>query len=151
MARVLQSIFCDDVRQEAGNKLSLMGVYNGQMVVPSFPFEISKLIVSMKASAQEGEEYKSLTFVVMLNDDIITEMPVDEKYLQVNYESIPAIPNVNDVKRNWHYQVFFNINSLKIKQPSIIRTRIRTENGEVRGESLMILKSYDDANGNKPK
>ena len=76
MTRALHSLFCDDIRQEVGNKLSLMGIYNGSMVVPSFPYELPRLFVCMRATASAGEEFKSLTFVVMVNDESIVEISI---------------------------------------------------------------------------
>lgn len=35
--RVAHCVFCDDVRQEVGNKLSLMGMYMGDIVLPVAP------------------------------------------------------------------------------------------------------------------
>lgn len=34
---------CDDVRQETGGKISIMGVYDSYIVVPEFPYSLSKL------------------------------------------------------------------------------------------------------------
>ena len=36
-------VWCDDIRQEVGNKPSLMGVYTGSLVVPALPAVLSKL------------------------------------------------------------------------------------------------------------
>jgi hypothetical protein len=41
------TIFCDDIRQEVGGKLSYMGVYYGAVYVPSFPISIPKFAVSV--------------------------------------------------------------------------------------------------------
>src|SRR4051794_26127144 len=35
--RVANCVFCDDVRQEVGNKLSLMGVYSTEILFPMAP------------------------------------------------------------------------------------------------------------------
>ena len=43
-----QCIFCDDVRQEIGGKLSFMGVYDDKMLVPSFPSIVTSLNVVVK-------------------------------------------------------------------------------------------------------
>jgi hypothetical protein len=41
------SIFCDDIRQEIGGKLSFMGVYYGAMYVPQFPIILPKFCVNV--------------------------------------------------------------------------------------------------------
>src|ERR671912_226477 len=43
-ARLVYLIFCDDVRLEVGNKLSLMGVFH-QIVVQQFPVTVMKFAV----------------------------------------------------------------------------------------------------------
>ncbi len=40
----MYALFCDDVRLEVGNKLSLMGVFH-QIVVPRFPVTVMKFAV----------------------------------------------------------------------------------------------------------
>ena len=39
------SIICDDIRQEIGNKLTLVGTYNGLIIVPKLPYTIPKLCI----------------------------------------------------------------------------------------------------------
>lgn len=41
MSKFRNAILCDDIREEAGNKTSLMGVFSGDVVVPSFPASIN--------------------------------------------------------------------------------------------------------------
>lgn len=45
-AQVLSTIFCDQIRPEANNKLMLLGVYSKAMVVDSFPIELPSLAIS---------------------------------------------------------------------------------------------------------
>jgi hypothetical protein len=41
--RTVIAQFCDDVRQEIGNKFSLMGCYGSDLYVPAFPITLPKL------------------------------------------------------------------------------------------------------------
>ena len=41
------SVFCDDIRKEADNKYSLMGIYSGQIYLPEFPALLSKFCVAV--------------------------------------------------------------------------------------------------------
>ena len=45
MKPLLSTIYCDDIRQEVGGKLSLMGVYNNVMYVQQFPVTLPKFWV----------------------------------------------------------------------------------------------------------
>lgn len=41
------SIICDDIREEVGNKLSLMGIYGKDIYVPRLPFTFPQLCVAI--------------------------------------------------------------------------------------------------------
>jgi hypothetical protein len=41
--RYVHTVWCDDIRQEIGNKPSFMGVFTGGMVLPSLPAVLSRL------------------------------------------------------------------------------------------------------------
>ena len=43
--RTVIAQFCDDFRQEIGNKFSLMGCYGTDLYVPQFPITLPKLCV----------------------------------------------------------------------------------------------------------
>lgn len=42
-ATYVHVLWCDDIRQEIGNKPSLMGVYTGGLLLPSLPTSLSRL------------------------------------------------------------------------------------------------------------
>lgn len=45
-SRSVSAIYCDDVREEAGGKLSYMGIYRGDMIVAApFPTALPKMMV----------------------------------------------------------------------------------------------------------
>jgi hypothetical protein len=48
-------VVCDDIRQEQNNKVILIGVYNGILVVPAFPAELILTWWIQLASEKPGE------------------------------------------------------------------------------------------------
>lgn len=48
------TIICDDIRQEIGNKLSFIGVYQDNIFVPNLPFTFPKLCFSIHYSNVNG-------------------------------------------------------------------------------------------------
>ena len=48
--RFVHTIFCDDLRQEVGNKVSFMGCYQGELFVPFVPLLLPKLCVYVTVS-----------------------------------------------------------------------------------------------------
>ena len=69
MTRHLEVIFCDDIREEVGNKLSVMGVYSADLTVPVLPIVLNKLCVVVRAITNNSDPFESLTVSVFQGDD----------------------------------------------------------------------------------
>lgn len=139
MPRYLQTQFCDDIRHEIGNKLSMMGIYHSALLVEKFPAELPRLFVSMKANADEGEEFKRLRFIVLINDDPLIEMDIPEDDLAKPAPAIPLINGASDLRRQQSFQTFIQLPPLTLAQSGILRTRIITEQETIYGDGLTIL------------
>lgn len=53
-------IFCDDIRTEVGEKLSFIGVYNGVLLLPEFPFTLPKLCAHVNLVTPASDPYRSI-------------------------------------------------------------------------------------------
>src|ERR1700761_8771536 len=61
MNRFGYSIFCDDIRNEPGGKLSFIGCYNGVIFVPpEFPLVLPKFCVHVHILSPATEPYESI-------------------------------------------------------------------------------------------
>ncbi len=86
--RFVHVIWCDDIRQEVGNKPSFMGVYTDGVVVPQLPTVLPRLSVwiTVSASLQNPIQQFALRVerddksVLMQADDIT--LPVDSNELR---------------------------------------------------------------------
>jgi hypothetical protein len=78
----MSTVLCDDVRKEEGNKLSYMGIYAANIVLPSFPCTLPKLcfVMSIVGSA-ELEPPKALTFRVLKDEELMAEITLPEEAL----------------------------------------------------------------------
>lgn len=73
--RHLYALWCDDIRQEVGNKPSFMGVYTAGIVFPALPFTIPRLGAWLSVVSRVDEPLKSVTFRIRLDDGtILAEM-----------------------------------------------------------------------------
>jgi hypothetical protein len=55
------SIFCDDIRNEAGGKLSFIGCYNGVIFVPpKFPLTLARFCVHIHIFSPASQPYSSI-------------------------------------------------------------------------------------------
>jgi len=61
------ALWCDDIRQEVGNKPSFMGVYTGALVVPQLPLTLPKLCVWLTLSAPQDQPLQDLEVAVALD------------------------------------------------------------------------------------
>lgn len=66
--RTVHVIWCDDVRQEIGNKLSHMGVYGGVMVHQSIPTKLPKLCAVINVLTPIERPFEALRLRVIRND-----------------------------------------------------------------------------------
>lgn len=73
----LHALWCDDIRQEIGNKPSFMGVYTGALVVPQLPVTLPKLCVWLTLSAPQDLPLQDVAVTVALEGDAeLLRLPV---------------------------------------------------------------------------
>jgi hypothetical protein len=65
---LLSVIWCDDIRQELGNKLSFMGVYD-LLVVPSKPVVLPRLAAHITIHRPIDKPFTKCAFKVVKSDD----------------------------------------------------------------------------------
>jgi hypothetical protein len=83
-------LFCDDIRFEQGGKISLMGIYGGEMIVESFPAVLPKLCMAAFMTSDIENQFSSLVMEIVVNDNIIqkSELPVND--LRHSYELVSS-------------------------------------------------------------
>ena len=64
--RTANCIFCDDVRQEIGNKISLMGIYQSDIVISGKPPQsLPKLVTSIWLSSDIDDPVQEFTIRIL--------------------------------------------------------------------------------------
>ncbi|ADI30489.1 hypothetical protein [Methylotenera versatilis] len=134
MARTLQTIWCDDVRVEAGNKISLMGVYGGEMLVPAFPFTIEKLCLSCKSSTDIKKPFKQLKLVVSKDKTIMAEVEMSE----MESQQVAPVEHIKNGANIMSVQSLIILRQIVIDSPAIFRVKLISETGEVKGHGLRV-------------
>jgi hypothetical protein len=134
--RSVHSIFCDDIRQEVGNKLSYMGIYTGQMFVPALPLTLPKLCVVMHAITLATNPFKQIKFRLLKNDELIAEADVNAS--DAPLPQTPLLPWPGDDLKMMVQQVF-QIYPFLLAEPCVLRARaIAEDDVELKGGSLII-------------
>lgn len=143
MVRTLESIWCDDVRLEVGNKISYMGVYFNELFVPSFPFALEKLCLSCQVKTSIDLPFKSLKLLVSKNyefnnndaaDELLAEVDMHDSLTSQNSLLLEPSTAFRFITANTH----IILKDLVIDKPFLFRVKAITENGDVRGAGLRI-------------
>jgi hypothetical protein len=133
--RQLEVTYCDDIRQEVGNKFSYMGVYSGELTVPNAPVLLPKLCISVKASTDIGDPFEALEVrVVKVKGDDETEL------LSTGPVQLPTdLSGLDDgVNRRFGVQLTFMLAPFQIDEETNLRVKAITEREELRGMGLRI-------------
>lgn len=78
VARFVHTIYCDDIRYEIGGKLSLIGCYSSDLIVPRQPQAIvlPKLCAQVNVVTPIDSPFELLTLKAYRNDELLAEMEV---------------------------------------------------------------------------
>jgi hypothetical protein len=131
--RFLTAIFCDDIRQEMGNKLSFMGCYQGELIVPMAPVALSKLCVFASILTPKEKPIKSLTLRIVQDDDI------ELARIDVTGEGLSQASQVLDetaTRKIISTAIVFS--PFAIEKNTTLRLKATTEEGEIVGPRLLI-------------
>jgi hypothetical protein len=86
--RFVHTLWCDDIRQEVGNKPSFMGVYTGGLVVQSLPVKLPRLCVWTWVVSPIDQPVGKLTLSVMRDDgQVLASLEHDSSAME-----FPAVP-----------------------------------------------------------
>ena len=139
MTPFLSTTFCDDVRQEVGGKLSLIGVYNAVMYVPQFPVTLPKLWVLATYFMPQEEPPKDLKVRILKNTEPLADLDATPEYLQqlANLsEPVVTMPEGTQRVITSHMHVCFS--PLVLDGPCMLRVVAITDKGDARGLGLQI-------------
>lgn len=73
--------FCDDIRQEVGNKYSLVGCYGPSMLLSAVPVVLSKLCAFVRIYTPVNRPFAKLSIRVLRGDQLLTEMEIPQEVL----------------------------------------------------------------------
>jgi hypothetical protein len=130
--RLMTTIMCDDVRREEGQKLSYMGIYGSNLLLPDFPITLPKLcfVMSVLCPAQE-EPPKTLTFRLTKDDEVLAEVQMSESALSGIHKQT-NVAEERDAKRlviGTVMQLF----PLQLMGPCVLKARALCDGKELKG------------------
>ncbi|TXI12537.1 MAG: hypothetical protein E6Q68_03655 [Polynucleobacter sp.] len=132
--RHVEVMYCDDVRQEIGHKISLMGIYGSDLVVNSVPTVIEKLCLSVRVLTPINEPFKKIEIFVSQGEedkqkDLVATGPLDLP---------PSDQFLIDGSKMFVVQTFCVLSPFNVEEETVLKVRVKTEREELRGVGLRI-------------
>lgn len=135
--------FCDDVRQELGNKLSLMGVYGPDLIVQSFPTTLAKLccLFNLRIPIEQSPR-KKIVFRLQRDEEVIFQAELTPPTEGAAKE---LARRTEDTSLLWMSFVA-QLTNFEVAEPAVLRARAIIDEQEVRG-GILRLQAADQASG----
>jgi hypothetical protein len=135
--RGVWAIYCDDIRHEQGNKRSYMGVYSGVMFVPQVPIVIPRLCLIVSVTTPIKRPFKYIKVKVAMGDEQISESVVAETDMARIFRDVAKQKGPVTLE-HVKLEAEVAISPLKVEKESSLKIRVETDEGEIKGPSLLI-------------
>jgi len=132
-SRHIEVIYCDDIREEVGNKVSYMGIYSKDLFVPVAPVVLPKLCIAVKVVTDMTDPFRELEVRILKGEDEVELLTTGP---------IPGPPDDWASEDNSTFmvaQMAFMLAPYQIDGDTILRVRARTEREDLKGRALRIL------------
>lgn len=133
--RQIDVIYCDDIREEVGNKVSYMGVYAGELRIPGAPVLLGKLCMAVRMHTPIGQPFETLEVRVVKEraGEEVTEI------LATGVIEQPADFTVDDdAATRILAQLHFMLQPFQIDESFELRVKVKTESEELISSALRI-------------
>ena len=134
--------FCDDIRQEIGNKYSLMGCYGDEMVIDKLPAVLPKLCAQIKVLTPADRPFIRLLVRATINGETAAEIEMPVPRID---EKVSEKARTSETGR-LSMVAIMAISPLPITEPCKVRIEAETEDGIIKGSALSIReRTQEDA------
>lgn len=131
------TVFCDDIRHEIGGKLSLMGIYDREIIVRKLPITLPKFCMVVTINEKVSSVGQRKIKVIFESDDFEEE---NEKVLLEMEYQVP-----DDVVAEETEEFVMRSNRLelvaapyKLEHPGKIKVRMYQDGDEIRLGAIMV-------------
>jgi hypothetical protein len=132
--KYLTTIFCDDVRREEGNKLSYMGVYVANLLVPTFPVVLPRLCFAMTMTTPAESPPTELRFCVYKDDEIVAQAEVPKNVLETARSAPKDFTDDQVIRIGTIFQLF----PVQLTEKCRFRARAICDGEELKGGALVV-------------
>jgi hypothetical protein len=127
--------FCDDIRQELGNKYSLIGCYSTTIHVNPIPSVLPKLCAVIQVYTNIDRPFSRLTVRIVRDDKAIGEITFPDTALDMSQVDSP------DGARRHTIVAMIAMTPFPVEAPCTLRVEAETEEGTLHGGSVWIRPS----------
>lgn len=142
------TIFCDDIRHEITGKTTLVGVYNGQLIVSGIlPVTLPQICAAITLRLTPPEQPLKAVVKIFRSDEIEPLFVFEADIEPVGAQLIPQpLPNLEpDALTFMQMGISAQIQSMVVNEPCALKVRAFIGDDEIRLGSLQI--SGDPAGG----
>jgi hypothetical protein len=147
------ALFADDVRPELGGKLSLMGMYQSDMLFPSriaLPITLPKLVVMIMYYEVHGASDADITFRISYNEttNVLADIPMPRAGIARGHEQVFKQNSEGDPKedreRVFNLRIPIALSPFHIERMGRLRVRAHYSDGKVLRLGSIGLKQVSD-------
>ena len=140
LGRHVQTIFCDDVRQEVGNKNSLMGVYAAEMKFSSLPTIVPQLCVLVQVRTPKDRPIRSLQITVTLGEATLANFIAPPESLPTSAASVSYFSGLDqdDELGCLSIGAAFHIMGFSVAIPGAVRVHVIADGEKLVAQGLHI-------------
>ena len=131
-------IHCDDVRQEAGGKMSLMGIYQSDLLVPEQQTVLPKLCFVITALTTPDRPFSNLAVRVAAKDKIVLAQELPRDVLDQINKNIAANADPEDPSSRIAIVINLAVAPFVIDGACTIKTTVIADEEEIPAGRLKI-------------
>lgn len=91
MNRYAHVDYCDDIRQEVGGKITLVGIYTGKCLLQSIPGVLPKLCLSLSMAAPKADPFRFIQVSAVFAGIEVMKMELNESQINGILAANPSI------------------------------------------------------------
>jgi hypothetical protein len=133
----LETIYCDDVRREIGNKLSFMGIYGPNILLNDFPAVLPKLCAVMTLHLPADTQTKTVTFSLYKDDEEIGRSTAHTADVRM---AAPQFPDPV-VDRRLTIRFIAQMVPFQLDSPCRLRARAEMDGEAITGGYLVVAQT----------
>jgi hypothetical protein len=137
--RKFRVTYCEDVRIEVTGQMSIIGIFMDAIRFPVFPATLPKFCFFIEVGTPVERLFKHLHFSVYTESGLkIIDQEVPHDILSQQEAALPNIEFDEEGPKLLSLRMNLMATGVTFDEPTVIRSKLTTELGEVKGQSLRV-------------